>query len=131
MKWILPILFLLAFSTSNGQPKDSLVYFQKSDAIKIANKIKLLQDTIAWQKEYITWQATIITEQDTLIAQQTQRFSIYEDQLKNRQQVIDVLEKENTVLRETITIMQPKWYNNKWLWFVGGVATTSILASIF
>ena len=130
MKWILPILFILAFTTSNGQSKDSVLCLPKSDVLTLANKIRLLQDSILNQSNTIGWQKKIITEQDTLIGQQKNRFSLYETQLENRQNVINTMERENKVLRETIDLLMPKWYDNKWLYFGGGAVVTGIILGL-
>jgi hypothetical protein len=130
MKWILPILFILAFTTSNGQSKDSVLCLPKSDVLTLANKIQLLKDSVHNQLNTITWQKQIITEQDTLISQQKNRFSLYESQLENRQNVINTMEKENKVLRETIDLMMPKWYDNKWLYFGAGATITTIILGV-
>lgn len=130
MKWTLPILFLLAFTTSNGQSKDSVLCLPKSDVITLANKIQSLKDTVRGQIDIINWQKNIITEQDTLIGQQKQRFSLYDSQLENRQNVINTMEKENKKLRETIDLLMPKWYDNKWLWFGGGATVATIILGV-
>ena len=127
MRWILPILFILAFTTSNGQSKDSVLCLPKNDVITLANKIRLLKDTVEWQKQFIGWQDTVIVEQDTLIKYQKNRFTIYESQLENRQTVIDLMEQENKKLRETVNLLMPKWYDNKWLYFGAGATITTII----
>lgn len=130
MKWTLPILFLLAFTTSNGQSKDSVLCLPKSDVITLANKIQSLKDTVRGQIDIINWQKNIITEQDTLIGQQKQRFSLFQEQLDNRQKVIGTMEEENKKLRETIDLLMPKWYDNKWLWFGGGATVATIILGV-
>ena len=123
MKWTLSILFLLAVTTSSGQSQDSVVCLPKSNVITLANKIQLLKDTIRWQKD-------IITAQDTLVNTQKQRALVYESQIENRQNVINTMERENKVLRETIDLLMPKWYDNKWLYFGGGAVVTSIILGL-
>ena len=130
MKWTLAILFLLAFTTSNGQSKDSVLCLPKSDVITLANKIQSLKDTVRGQIDIINWQKNIITEQDTLIGQQKQRFSLFQEQLDNRQKVIGTMEEENKKLRETIDLLMPKWYDNKWLWFGGGATVATIILGV-
>lgn len=130
MKWTLPILFLLAITVSNGQSKDSTVCLPKNDVIQIANRVREMRDTINWLYETINWQKNIIGEQDTLIGQQKQRFSLYETQLENRQNTIKTLELENKKLRETIDLLMPKWYDNKWLYFGGGAVVTGIILGV-
>lgn len=116
---LLLILFPIIVVVSNAQTQDSLVCLPKSNILTLANKIKLLKDTIKWQDD-------IILNQDTLIGSQKKRIILSITQLDNRQTTINLLEKENTSLRETIEILKPKWYNDKWLWFGNGVAATLI-----
>jgi uncharacterized protein with ACT and thioredoxin-like domain len=123
MKWTLPILFLLAVITSSGRSQDSVVCLPKSNILTLANKIQLLKDTIRWQKD-------IIIAQDTLVSTQKQRALVYESQLENRQTVINLMEQENKKLRETIDIMMPKWYDNKWIWFGGGATVATIILGV-
>lgn len=124
MKWILPILLFVTTVVSSGQTtKDSVVCLPKSNILTLANKIQLLKDTIAWQKD-------IIVAQDTLISSQKQRALVYQDQLENRQTVINLMEQENKKLRETIDILMPKWYDNKWLYFGGGAVVTGIILGL-
>jgi hypothetical protein len=130
MKWILPILFLLANTFSYGQSKDSVLCLPKGDILKLANKIQRLQDTLHWQKDTIGWQDGVITTQDTLISSHKQRALIFQEQLDNRQKVIGLMEQENKKLRETIEIMMPKWYDNKWLWFSGGATVATIILGL-
>ena len=130
MKWIFPILFLVAFTASNGQSKDSVLCLPKSDIITLANKIQVLKDSVHNQNNTIIWQGGIIIQQDTLIGQQKQRFSLYETQLENRQNTIKLMDEENKKLRETINLMMPKWYDNKWLWFGGGATVATIILGL-
>jgi hypothetical protein len=130
MKWILPILFLLASTFSYGQSKDSVVCLPKADILKLANKIQRLQDTIHWQKDTIIWQSGIVNFQDTLISSHKQRALLFQEQLDNRQKVIGTMEEENKKLRETIDILMPKWYDNKWLWFGGGATVATIILGL-
>lgn len=124
MKWILPFLLFVTTVVSSGQTtKDSVVCLPKSNILTLANKIQLLKDTIAWQKD-------IIVAQDTLISSQKQRALVYQDQLENRQTVINLMEQENKKLRETIDILMPKWYDNKWLYFGGGAVVTGIILGL-
>ena len=130
MKWTLPILFLLASTFSYGQSKDSVVCLPKTDILKLANKIQRLQDTIQWEKDTISWQGKIIIGQDTLITSYKQRNLLFQEQLDNRQKVIGTMEEENKKLRETIDILMPKWYDNKWMWFGGGATIATIILGL-
>ena len=130
MKWTLPILFLLASTFSYGQSKDSVVCLPKNDILKLANKIQRLQDTLHWRKDTIVWQGGVIIAQDTLISSHKQRALLFQEQLDNRQKVIGTMEEENKKLRETIDLLMPKWYDNKWIWFGGGATVATIILGV-
>ena len=123
MPWILLILFFLVNTFSYAQSKDSVVCLPKANILK-------LQDTIQWEKDTIYWQGKIIVAQDTIITDYKQRFSIFQEQLDNRQKVIGTMENENKKLYETIDILMPKWYDNKWLWFGGGATIATIILGL-
>ena len=44
-------------------------------------------------------------------------------QLNNRDQVIDACKKRSVELEKINEELQPKWYDNKFLWFFTGVGT--------
>jgi hypothetical protein len=96
--------------------KDSVVCFPKNDIVRLANKIQLLRDSI----EYLQ---AVTAAQDTLIKVSEIRMDIYNKQLDNTLQVIDYCEKQNKQLEKIIQELQPRWYDNKMLWFLSGVGT--------
>lgn len=114
------ILFLLICSFNvYSQKQDSVVYFTKSEVIKLANKIRLLQDSS-------NYKTVIINSQDTLIQIYEARSIVYIDQLKNREETIKLYKDQAEIMNKTILDLQPKWYDNKALWFIGGVVGTVI-----
>ena len=104
-------------STTFAAEKDSLVCFSKSEVTKLANKIQLLRDSV----EYLQ---TVVNVQDTVLDLHNSRFDYYNQQLKNRNEVIDVCKKRSIELEKINEELQPKWYDNKFLWFLSGIATT-------
>ena len=103
---------------------------EKNDILKLANKIQRLQDTLHWRKDTIVWQGGVIIAQDTLISSHKQRALLFQEQLDNRQKVIGTMEEENKKLRETIDLLMPKWYDNKWLWLGGGATVATIILGV-
>ena len=114
MKYVLTLLFTV--TTMLATEKDSVICFKKSEVVTLANKIQLIRDSV----EYLT---AVVNAQDTLIEFHQTRFDLYHQQLKNRDQVIDACEKRTVELQKIIDELQPRWYDNKLLWFFGGVGT--------
>lgn len=118
MKFLIAILIFLSVNTLTAQ-RDSLVCFTKPEAITLANKIRTLQDSLVYKTDIIQRQWQIIKLQDD-------RSLVYKDQLQNREETIETYKKQSEVLQQAIEDSRPKWYDNKFLWFGGGVAATII-----
>lgn len=114
MKYIL-ILLLSSFSIF-AQQKDEMYCFNKEQITKLAAKIQTLRDS----NDYLV---TVVNIQDTVIDLHQSRSETFIKQLKNRDQVIDACEKRTVELQKIIDELQPRWYDNKLLWFFGGVGT--------
>lgn len=111
-------LVILLFSTITifASEKDSVVCFKKNEVVKLANRIQLLRDSI----EYLT---AVVNIQDTVIDLYQSRTETFIEQLRNRDYVIDACQKRSKELEKINKELQPKWYDNKLLWFFGGVGT--------
>lgn len=114
MKYI--IILLLLASPLFATEKDSVICFKKSEVVLLANKIQLIRDSV----EYLT---DVVNAQDTLIEFHQKRFDLYHQQLKNREEVIDACQKRSVELQKINEELQPRWYDNKLLWFFSGVGT--------
>jgi len=114
MKYI--VILMLTSCIAFAKEKDSVVCFPKNDVIKLANKIQLLKDSV----EYLR---AVVAAQDTLIDVSQLRMDIYSQQLENTIEVIGYCEKQNKELEKIVQELQPRWYDNKMLWFLSGVGT--------
>jgi hypothetical protein len=114
MKYL--IILLLSITTMFSSENDSVVYFQKKDVLVLANKVQSLKDSINYFKD-------IVKAQDTVIDLQKVRLDFYNSQLQNRNYIVDACEKRSIELEKINESLQPKWYDNKLLWFFNGVAT--------
>ncbi len=114
MKYLVALLF--SVTTMCATEKDSIICFKKSEVVILANKIQLIRDSV----EYLT---AVVNAQDTLIEFHQTRFDLYHQQLRNREQAIDACQKRTVELEKIIQELQPRWYDNKLLWFFGGVGT--------
>lgn len=114
MKYI--IIILISLSSMYANDKDSVICFEKKDVLVLANKIQLLKDSVNYLSD-------VVRAQDTLITLHNKRFDFYINQLNNRNDIIDACEKRSIELEKINGSLQPKWYDNKFLWFFNGVAT--------
>jgi len=115
MKYLIALLF--SVTTMFAVENDSVICFKKTDVVKMANRIQLIRDSV----EYLT---AVVNAQDTLIEFHQTRFDLYHQQLKNRDQIIDACKKRSIELEKINEELQPRWYDNKLLWFFTGVGTT-------
>ena len=120
MKYIFVFLFATAvmFSKEKETIKkiDSVVCFSKIEITILANKIQTLKDSIDYLK-------LIVSEQDTLIDLHKTRLNWYNMMLSNRQKAFDACRIQSDALQRTVDELQPRWYDNKLLWFMSGAAT--------
>ena len=114
MNYILILLFssISIFATE----RDSVYCFNKEQITKLASKIQTLRDS----NDYLV---AVVNAQDTVIDVYQSRSETFLKQLNNRDQVIDACQKRNIELGKIIDELEPKWYDNKFLWFFGGVGT--------
>lgn len=122
MKTLITTL-LLVIMTSMSYGQDSMVCFTKKESLTIVNKIRLLQDSLAYSK-------AVIANQDSLIDKYNGRISLFQDQLNNRNETIELYRKQTELMQKTIDDLQPKWYDNKFLWFAGGFAAALVTVVI-
>jgi hypothetical protein len=116
------IILLFSVTTLFASEKDSTVCFKKTEIVKLANRIQLLRDSI----EYLS---AVVTVQDTVIDLYESRSDMFLKQLSNRDQVIDACKKRSVELEKINEELQPRWYDNKFLWFFTGVGT--VLGIVF
>lgn len=119
MKKLYIILMLCFAFTAKAQKEDSTYCFSRTDILLLANKVQLIKDSLKHK-------TAIIKEQDSLIILYKDRNLIFKNQLENKQFEVDVLQKQTEILTESIKLLEPKWYDNKWLWFGNGVIVTIV-----
>jgi hypothetical protein len=111
-------IFALIFLTSNlfAIEKDSVYCFNKTEITLLANKIQLIRDSVDYLK-------TVVDAQDTVIDLYQSRSDMFLKQLRNRDQIIDACQKRSKELEKINEELQPRWYDNKFLWFLTGAAS--------
>jgi hypothetical protein len=119
MKLLWILMMIMCSSVAYGQ-KDSVMCLTKTEVLILANKIQLLQDSSQYK-------SSIITAQNKLILTYSDRVNVYDQQLQNRQQTLDLVSRQNEELKKQVESLRPKWYEDNRLWFGAGVLTTVIV----
>lgn len=114
MKYVIALLF--SFSMTFASEKDSLICFTKPEVTKLWNKIQLIRDSV----EYLT---SVVNVQDTVINLYVSRSEMFIQQLKNRDEALAACKKRSEELEKINQELQPRWYDNKFLWFLTGAAS--------
>jgi len=104
-------LFILLFSFSFMQEPCEGTCFSEDEVINITNNIKELEFELEKTKEIeqnLNLQIKDYIKNDSL---NISLISDYKNQLQWKEEMID--------------LVKPKWYDNKYLWFFGGMIITS------
>ena len=113
MKWIIH-LFLIG--TLFGQ-----MTLSEEDAINLTNNIKDLQFEVDSLSKIVSYQDSLVDiYKGKSVADDSLKF-LYESQIKLSDEQIKLLEKK-------VKLVNPSWYENKWLYFVYGAGIIGIPA---
>jgi hypothetical protein len=72
----------------------------------------------------------LIIQQSAVIDKQDQLIKLDSIQLVYKQQQIDLLETNINLYIKQQKKLQPNWYNNKTIWFAGGILTTILTSKL-
>ena len=103
------ILLLISFSFSQ-EPCDGTC-FSEEEVLNITNNIKELEFKLEKGLE--------------IEANLNSQIQSYIEQEKLNQSLVNDLKKQLEMSEEMIKLVKPKWYDNKYLWFFGGIIITS------
>ena len=105
------LIFILLFSFSITQEPCEGTCFSEEEVLNITNNIKELQFDLEKSNEInfnLNSQIQSYVEQETL-----------------NQLLIEDYKKQLEMSEEMIKLVKPKWHENKYLWFFGGMIITS------
>ena len=105
------LLFILLISFIVAQEPCEGTCFSEDEVINITNNIKELEFKLDKTKEIeenLNSQIYMYIQQDSL---NISLIKDYKQQLQFKEEIID--------------LVKPKWYDNKYLWFFGGIIMTS------
>ena len=105
------LLIILLFSFSFSQEPCEGTCFSEEEVLNITNNIKELQFDVEKYKE--------------IEVNLNSQIQSYIEQEKLNESLISDYKKQLQWKEEMIDLVKPKWYDNKYLWFFGGVILTS------
>ena len=111
-EWVVTKLFiLLLFSFIFTQEPCEGTCFSEEEVLNITNNIKELQFDVEKYKE--------------IEVNLNSQIQSYIEQEKLNESLISDYKKQLEFKEEIIDLVRPKWYDNKYLWFFGGIIITS------
>ena len=105
------LLFILLMSFSITQEVCEGTCFSEEEVLNITNNIKELQFDVEKYKE--------------IEVNLNSQIQTYLEQERLNQLLIDDYKKQLEMSEEMIKLVKPKWHENKYLWFFGGIIITS------
>ena len=105
------LLLILFFSFSITQEVCEGTCFSEEEVLNITNNIKELQFDVEKYKE--------------IEVNLNSQIQTYIEQEKLNESLISDYKKQLEFKEEMIDLVKPKWYDNKYLWFFGGIIITS------
>ena len=105
------LLFILLLSFSFTQEPCEGTCFSEEEVLNITNNIKELQFDIEKYKE--------------IELNLNSQINSYIEQEKLNQFLVSDYKKQLEMKEEMIKLVKPKWHENKYLWFFGGILITS------
>ena len=105
------LILILIFSLSMTQNVCDGTCFSEEEVLNITNNIKELQFDVEKYKE--------------IELNLNSQIQLHIEQEKFNESLINDYKKQLEFKEEIINLIKPKWYDNKYLWFFGGMIVTS------
>ncbi len=105
------LIFILLFSFSITQEPCEGTCFSEEEVVNITNNIKELQFDVEKYKE--------------IEVNLNSQIQTYIEQERLNQLLVEDYKKQLEMSEEMIKLVKPKWHENKYLWFFGGIIITS------
>jgi len=105
------LLLILLLSFSFAQDICEGTCFSEEEVLNITNNIKELQFDVEKYKE--------------IEVNLNSQIQTYIEQERLNQLLVEDYKKQLEMSEEMIKLVKPKWYDNKYLWFFGGMIITS------
>ena len=127
MKTILIVLLLtplMAISQKVSKPKS------KPDTCFTQQEILDISFTLDSLYKVVDLREQLIKQQDLLVVDLKQLNKLDSLHINYQQIQINALQKNIDIYKEREKIIQPKWYDNKLIYFTGGILTTMLTSKL-
>ena len=117
MRYITYILFVgLLFAQDVQEPKT--YSFTEEQVLGFTNAIKELE-----LKDSLN--VSLVSDYEAMVKRLESTAAIDSMLIANKTTQINLLKDTNKLLEQKVKLVQPKWYENKWIYFTFGVALTA------
>ena len=117
MRYIIYILFVgLLFAQDIQEPKT--YSFTEDQVLGFTNAIKELE-----LKDSLN--VSLVSDYEAMVKRLEATAAIDSMLIANKTTQLNLLKDTNKLLEQKVKLVQPKWYENKWLYFTFGVALTA------
>ena len=117
MRYITYILFVgLLFAQDIQEPKT--YSFTEEQVLGFTNAIKELE-----LKDSLN--VSLVSDYEAMVKRLESTAAIDSMLIANKTTQINLLKDTNKLLEQKVKLVQPKWYENKWIYFTFGVALTA------
>jgi len=117
MRYIIYILFVgLLFAQDVQEPKT--YSFTEDQVLGFTNAIKELE-----LKDSLN--VSLVADYEAMVKRLEATAAIDSMLIANKTTQLTLLKDTNKLLEQKVKLVQPKWYENKWLYFTFGVALTA------
>ena len=117
MRYIIYILFVgLLFAQDIQEPKT--YSFTEDQVLGFTNAIKELE-----LKDSLN--VSLVSDYEAMVKRLEATAAIDSMLIANKTTQINLLKDTNKLLEQKVKLVQPKWYENKWIYFTFGVALTA------
>ena len=117
MRYIIYILFAgLLFAQDIQEPKT--YSFTEEQVLGFTNAIKELE-----LKDSLN--VSLVSDYEAMVKRLESTAAIDSMLIANKTTQINLLKDTNKLLEQKVKLVQPKWYENKWIYFTFGVALTA------
>ena len=117
MRYIIYILFVgLLFAQDVQEPKT--YSFTEEQVLGFTNAIKELE-----LKDSLN--VSLVSDYEAMVKRLEATAAIDSMLIANKTTQLNLLKDTNKLLEQKVKLVQPKWYENKWIYFTFGVALTA------
>ena len=117
MRYIIYILFVgLLFAQDVQEPKT--YSFTEDQVLGFTNAIKELE-----LKDSLN--VSLVSDYEAMVKRLEATAAIDSMLIANKTTQLNLLKDTNKLLEQKVKLVQPKWYENKWIYFTFGVALTA------